>query len=216
MGEDAVAWPLGFVTLDLVLRVILPGALIFFLLGLVAPDLLRAVSSSVVTGLFAFLILGFLSYSFYRALYVAVVCRFVCPQLNAARDAINELTKAKKRWTLVRAIYIGWRETQTADLRLKFVARVSPYVHAGYQSAIIFALFAIYVLATSPSLPTVIMFGLVALLLFSASLREDHELALVEMDCMVGNWSDFYSYLIRTLTPELLGKAQVPSPPRAG
>src|SRR5206468_1722206 len=72
----AMASETGFLTRDFVLRVILPGGLIFFLFLLLAPDLRTTLDSTafIALGLFAFLVLGFLSYSIYRASYL-LLCR---------------------------------------------------------------------------------------------------------------------------------------------
>src|SRR5256712_7387536 len=99
----------GFVTLDLVLRVILPGALTLFLLNLLAPDSIRTLTATPIGGLFAFLIIGFLSYSFYRAFYVGVMSRLWSPHLRLARTIIREVTKRGVPWVIVRAQYIEWR-----------------------------------------------------------------------------------------------------------
>ncbi len=212
--EDSLSPRFGFLTLDLVLRVILPGALIFFLLTLVTPDVLRVVNSSLVTGLFAFLVLGFLSYSLYRAVYLGVISRFVCPQLTTARDAIQQVIRKEPRWTLVRACYVAWRETQSSDPRIRYVGRVAPYVHAGYQSSMIFGLFAVVGLTVGSGLVLVAALGIGSVLLFVAAIREDRELNLVEQNFMVHSWPAFYSYAVVTMAPEGLGTTQVPTPPR--
>src|SRR5437016_2202474 len=146
---------IGSVTQDFALRVVAPGALTFFLLAVFFPRILVSVSQSTVAGAFGFLVLGTVSYVLYRGLYVGVLSRssLMSPQLALAGGLVEQVMERREPWTLVRAVYIEWREIRaTNDPRMKYVVRLAPYVHSGYQSGLIFLGFGISVALVSHDL----------------------------------------------------------------
>jgi len=87
----------------------------------------------------------------------------------------------------VRALYIGWRqeeENKGTDAALTYVRRLAPYVHAGYQSALILGTFLLGALfgAFDPrtSFWILIPTALVAIAVFLASIVQDRELNRIE------------------------------------
>ena len=200
--EGVVSQQFGFLTLDLVLRVILPGALALFLPNLITPRSIETLNSTPISGLFAFLIIGFLSYSFYRAFYAGFLSRFWSRQLILARTMIAEVTGARPRWTVVRATYIGWREVQGSDdPRFRYVRRLSPYVHAGYQSAIIFLIFAVVANQVSRWPGTDGLLALLGGLLLIASAWQDWELNALERDLLAASRDSFRTYVVQIVRP---------------
>jgi len=198
MVEDSeISGRFGFLTLDLVLRVILPGALALFLLNLLFPDALQTLTATPIGGSLAFLIIGFLSYSFYRAFYVGIMSRFWSPHLHLARTIIGEVTRSRTSWILVRAIYIEWRETAGEDARFKYIRRLTPYVHAGYQAAIIFLIFGLIANQKSRYPGTDVLLLSLGVLLFVASLYQDVELNTIEGDLLKVSRDSFRRYVVQ-------------------
>ena len=192
----------GFLTLDLVLRVILPGALALFLINLITPGSLETLNSTPITGLLAFLLIGFLSYTFYRAFYAALLSRLWSRQLILARTVIADVTQVRPRWTAVRAMYIGWREARGSDdPRFRYVGWLSPYVHAGYQSAIIFLIFAVVANQVSRWPGTDGLLALLGGLLFIASAWQDWELNAIERDLLAVSRESFRTYVVQIVGP---------------
>jgi len=181
---------IGSVTQDFALRVVAPGALTFFLLAVFFPRILMSVSQSPVAGAFGFLVLGTVSYVLYRGLYVGVLSRssLMSPQLALAGGLVEQVMERREPWTLVRAVYIEWREIRaTDDPRMKYVARLAPYVHSGYQSGLIFLGFGISVALVSHDL--LIGLGLAVLGggVFLAAAVEDRVLNQIETDLLAGH-----------------------------
>ena len=199
--DSEISGRFGFLTLDLVLRVILPGALALFLLNLLVPETLQTLTASPIGGLFAFLIIGFLSYSFYRAFYVGIMSRFWTPHLRLARTIIGEVTRSKAPWILVRALYIEWRETAGDDARFKYIRRLAPYVHAGYQAAIIFLIFGLVANQKSRYPGSDVLLLSLGVLLFLASLYQDDELNTIERDLLNVSRASFRTYVVQVSGP---------------
>src|SRR2546422_585349 len=180
---------IGSVTQDFALRVVAPGALIFFLLAIFSPRTLTSVSQSPVAGAFGFLVLGTVSYVLYRGLYVGVLSRspVMAPQLALARRLMEHVTQRREPWALIRAVYIEWREMRAADdPRMKYVSRLAPYVHSGYQSGLIFLGFGIFVAFVSYDLLIGVGLAVLGGGVFLAAAVEDRVLDQIETDLLAG------------------------------
>jgi len=180
---------IGSVTQDFALRVVAPGALIFFLLAVFAPKILTSVSQSPVAGAFGFLVLGTVSYVLYRGLYVGVLSQspLMSPQLALARGLVQQVNERHEPWALVRAVYIEWRELRAADdPRMKYVSRLAPYVHSGYQSGLIFLGFGIFVAFVSHDLLIGVGLAVLGGGVFLAAAVEDRVLNQIETNLLAG------------------------------
>ena len=201
---------IGSVTQDFALRVVTPGALIFFLLSLLSPGTITAVSQSPVAGAFGFLVIGTVSYVLYRGLYVGLISRsrLMAPQLGLARDLAEQVTQRREPWASIRAVYIEWREMRASDdVRMKYVSRLAPYVHAGYQSGLIFVGFGFFV-AASRDLPLGLGLAVLGGGVFLAAAVEDRVLNRIETDLLGGNPEGLTTLLQQRRPP--------PGPPEAG
>lgn len=201
-GESDLLRPLGFLTVDLLLRVVVPGALGMFLLALTWPEALGALAAVPVAGILGFAVIGFLSYALYHALYIAILSRVSSPQLREARRLLETITGRKPSWIEVRATYIQWRESVAkGDPRLDYVYRVAAYVHAGYQAALLFGTFGFVALFRSlDSLWVVALFAF-ALLLAAASGIQDRELMEIEKSLVGVSRESFLRYAEQIVGP---------------
>jgi len=201
---------IGSVTQDFALRVVAPGALIFFLLAIFSPKILMSVSQSPVAGAFGFLVLGTVSYVLYRGFYAGVLSRspLMAPQLALARRLAEGVTERHEPWALVRAVYIEWREVRAADdPRMKYVARLAPYVHSGYQSGLVFLGFGIFVVSVSHDLLTGVGLAVLGGGVFLAAAVEDRVLNQIETDLLAAGPQGLTTLLHQTRPP--------PTPPGA-